>query len=252
MLCKKAEAAFPGSYGAALCTSLRSRITEKSMQFQTEFVNVPDKPFKAVLQYKNISKVYLRMVPIGLEAWQKLTGRYYTSDTLALALVKMPHIKQWDIVVPDGGDFQNHSVEFSIPAAPCGHYLIIAASNPSFLAVKEALCYGTTQISNISFINRNGKNGDPEFFLLDRTRGTALAGVTAKAWIQEYDQHARDYKKILAGTYTSDAAGHISMPLQSKRYQAVTVDFTLGKDRLRFEQRGTPPRALRFSQPALF
>jgi hypothetical protein len=28
--------------------------------------------------------------------------------------------------------------------------------------------------------------------------------------------------------------------------------FTLGKDRLRFEQRGTPPRALRFSQPALF
>ncbi len=28
--------------------------------------------------------------------------------------------------------------------------------------------------------------------------------------------------------------------------------FTLGKNRVRFEQRGTPPRALHFSQPALF
>jgi hypothetical protein len=74
-ICEKAQTAFPRSYGAGQCAGLAAQIRAKSMGFTCDYVNVPDKPFKLLLQYKNVSKVYWRQVPIELEHYQKLATR---------------------------------------------------------------------------------------------------------------------------------------------------------------------------------
>jgi hypothetical protein len=83
-LCQKAEAAFKDSYGAMQCAELAGQIRAKSMNFTIEYVNVPDKPFKTMVQYKNISHVYWRQVAIGLEDYQKLVERAYDNDSLVM------------------------------------------------------------------------------------------------------------------------------------------------------------------------
>ncbi|HMD68009.1 MAG TPA: alpha-2-macroglobulin family protein, partial [Chitinivibrionales bacterium] len=138
----------------------------------------------------------------------------------------------WNLVVPDPGDYQEHSAELDVPAAPAGHYVILAASDPDFKAAKQAVCLGSTQISNISSIDRREQGGGYEFYLLDRTHGSCLKGVTANMWAQVYDHQAREYRKQLKGTYLSDAEGHISVPPQSDRWSSCSFEFIHGKDRL--------------------
>jgi hypothetical protein len=59
-----------------------------------------------------------------------------------------------------------------------------------------------------------------------------MKGVIAKVWVQVYDEHAREYRKVLHGTYTSDAEGHVTITPQTDRYGNCTVEFLCGKDRL--------------------
>jgi hypothetical protein len=231
-ICEKAQAAFPGSYGGRQCASLAAQIREKSMGFTCEYVNVPDKPFKAMVQYKNVSKVFWRQVPIELELYQKLVTRAYDRDSLVIKLAKLKPVKTWSLDVPDPGDYQGHSVELDVPAAPVGHYLILAASDPDFKFAKQAICFATTQVSGISYIDRTEQGGGHEFYLLDRTLGSSLKGVTANMWVQVYDQKARDYKKVLKGTYLSDVEGHVSVPPQPSEWSSCCFEFRNGKDRL--------------------
>ncbi|HUI93049.1 MAG TPA: alpha-2-macroglobulin family protein [Chitinivibrionales bacterium] len=231
-LCEKAVAAFPGSYGAGQCANLAGQIREKSMGFTCEYVNVPDKPFAALLQYKNVSKIYWRLVPIELERYQKMAERGYSTDSLARQLARLKPVKEWTLDVPEPGDYQQHSVELDVPAAPAGHYLVLAASDPEFKIAKQALCWATTQVSAISYIDRTVQDGGHEFYLLDRTLGSCLKGVTANMWVQIYDQQAREYKKVIKQTFLSDADGHISVPPQEKDYYGCSFEFKTGKDRL--------------------
>ena len=231
-LCVKAAAAFKDSYGARECEELAAQIRAKSMNFTIEYVNVPDKPFKMLLQYKNVSHVYWRQIAIGLEAYQKIVTTAYDTDSLVAALVKLKPLKTWSSIVPDPGDCQQHSVELDVPAATAGHYLVLASSSPDFKLSKQALCYGTTQVSNISYIDRAELGGGHEFYLLDRMSGAPMKGVIAKAWVQTYNDQAREYRKVLRGTYTPDAEGHVLIPTQPDRYSNCTVEFVCGKDRL--------------------
>jgi Bacterial Alpha-2-macroglobulin MG10 domain/Alpha-2-macroglobulin family/MG2 domain/Alpha-2-macroglobulin bait region domain len=231
-LCEKVQAAFPGSFGAQECANLAGQIREKSMGFTIEYVNVPDKPFKALLQYKNVSKVYWRLVSIELEQYRKLVVHSYNGDSLAVRLATLKPLKTWNLVLPDPDDYQQHSVELDVPAAPAGHYLILAASDPEFRTAKQAICFAATQISNISFVDRPRSDGGHEFYLLDRTLGSCLRGVTAKRWERVYDQQAREYREVLKGTYLSDAEGHIGVPPPSDRWSSCSFELVNGKDRL--------------------
>jgi hypothetical protein len=231
-VCDKARAAFPGSYGAGMCANLAGQIREKSMDFTCEYVNVPGKPFKALLQYKNIAKVYWRLVHIELERYREMASHAYDEDSLARQLVRLKPEKTWSLDVPDPGDSQRHSVELDVPAAQLGHYLVLAASDPDFKTVKQAVCWAATQISNISYIDRAALGEGYEFYLLDRTSGASLKGVTANLWMEVYDQITRRYRREIKGTYLSDAEGHISVPPQSNSYGNCTFEFKNGKDRL--------------------
>jgi len=231
-LCEKAEKAFPGSYGAQECASLAGQIREKSMNFTNEYVNVPDKPFKALLRYKNVPKVFWRLVSIELEQYEKLMKHNYYGDSLVIKLANLQPLKSWSLVVPDPGDYQEHSVELDVPAASLGHYLILAASVPDFKVVKQAICYGSTQISNISYIDRPQPDGGHEYYMLDRTLGSPLKGVTARLWAQVYDDKIRDYRKVLKGTYVSDAEGNVRIPPRQNQWGSCSIEFLYGKDRL--------------------
>jgi len=60
-ICDEAISRFPYSQGGLNCKSLKSRIEEKSMVFTVEQVNIPDQPFRARLDYKNLRKIYFRI-----------------------------------------------------------------------------------------------------------------------------------------------------------------------------------------------
>src|SRR3989339_82340 len=233
-VCEQAQKQFPGSFGARHCARLTAEIRAKTMGFTNEEMNVPDKPFKALLSYKNIEKIYWRLVPISIEKYRKMTEHHHDTDSLLDTFTKLKPIKEWSTQAPDPGDYQTHSAEAEIPATGIGHYLILAATDPQFSHDHQAIAYSTTQVSHISYIDRvrQEKNGGHEFYVLDREKGTPMKGVIVKVWMQVYDEKACKYKRILHATHVSDQEGHVQVLPVKKDYNSCWVEFINGEDQL--------------------
>ncbi|MBN1576715.1 MAG: hypothetical protein JW913_09200 [Chitinispirillaceae bacterium] len=234
-LCEKAVTDFPDSYGGRQCKTLIDRIKAGEMDFSVESVNLPDRPFKALVSCRNMKKVYWRQVPMSFEAYRKLVGRG-DDDSIAGRLRSIKPVKEWSTDLPDPGDFQRHSVEAALPALPSGHYVILCSSHPDFICEGQAIMWGATQLSRISFISRALKDGGRELHLLDRENGASLPGVTVAAWTQEYDQRDREYKNVKIGAYTSDRSGYVVIPARKKGNNCSIV-CSKGNDRLDSDQR---------------
>jgi uncharacterized protein YfaS (alpha-2-macroglobulin family) len=222
--CRKAMDMFPESFGAAQCKKLASEIASKVMYFTTESVNLPNKPFKALLTYENVDCVYWRQIRIGFEEYQKITGQG-TIDSIVNNLAKLKPIKEWRTTVPSPTDYQKHSIEVEMPQLSFGHYVLLCASDSTFSFTQNAVAYGSFQISRISYINRKIPDRGEEFLFFNRETGAPLNGVTVKAWRIIFDRKHHDTKKIHQATYGSDQEGRIVIPKTGKRNE--NIDWTL-------------------------
>ena len=61
-ICEKVLTQKDSSEGKINCYNLLNEIIKKDLQFSVEKVNIPGKPFRAFIQYKNLDQLYLRLV----------------------------------------------------------------------------------------------------------------------------------------------------------------------------------------------
>ncbi len=228
-ICEDAISRFPYSQGGLNCKSLKSRIEEKSMVFTVEQVNVPDQPFRAKLDYKNLKKIYFRIAQNDRDEMNRSDELY--GEKLVRHYLELPLIKQWSVDVEDDGDYQTHSSELKIPGLPFGNYVILSASSPDFSYEKNGIGYATCRVSNISYVSRRHDDGSYDFYLLHRETGEPLANVTATLYGQQYDYPNRKYRYNKINSYTSNAEGYFSIE-PAGDYRNFNIEFTKGDDRL--------------------
>lgn len=229
-ICESAIKEFPKSYGAELCGALCDEIRQKKLSFTIETVNVPDAPFKALVSYANVTKIYWRAVALSVDEWRKLLSDRNRDSSLT-GLVSMKPAAAWENTLPDPGDYLLHTVETASPALSLGHYVVLCSSHPDFLCEKEILLYATVQISRIGFVSRAKKEGGQEFCLLDRVSGMPLAGAKVAAVANVYDESARDYKRKPVASYVADGDGLVTIPSCKEAIHEFFVICTKGNDR---------------------
>lgn len=231
-LLNKAIKSWPKSYGAAQCKALEAEIKTKDMGFTIESVNLPEKPFKTLLTYKNIDKVYWRQVKIDFQEYRELINNG-NEDSVVNKLASLKPVKEWSTTLPLPSDYQNHSVELQMMPLPYGHYAILCSSSPDFTLKEQAVAYESVQISRLSYIDRQIEGGGQEFHILDRQSGHPVQGVTVKAWKNVYDDKKRNYKRVLHGTFLSDNNGLVVVSgTNSRNYSSYSLDLIKGNDRL--------------------
>lgn len=230
--CERAIKRWPDSYGAVQCKALASKIKTKSLGFNVESVNLPDKPFKALLSYRNVGKVYWRILEIDIDKYQSIKSHAY-DDSITAKLAAIKPIMEWKTDLPLPPDYQSHSVEVQIPPLTLGHYAILCSSSPDFSINGQAVAFGSVQTSRMSHINRQKEGGGQEFHILDRQTGHPIQGVTVKAWKLKYDEKRRSYQKVLHGKYLSDKDGFVFIPPEDAlRYTETSIELIKGDDRL--------------------
>jgi len=214
----------PSSDGAIDCQALKARITEHLVDFITEKVNAPNTPSRALLTFKNLKKVYVRIAQMDIDKYNKSIERYY-GENLIKQYVKLQSIKEFSIELPDDGDFQSHSSEIKLPELPLGHYVILIGSDKTFSYKNNGVAYAATWMSNISYINRRMTNGSYDFYLQHRETGSPLKGVTAQLYYEKYNYSIRKYEYIRSEKYTSDELGYFNVPATTE-YRNFTIDFS--------------------------
>ena len=243
-LCETAKKRFPDSDGAIECENLQNQILSKTVSAQLEEVNLPDKPFRALVKYTNFTNLNWRALKITrneVAEIRKKWARNYNVDQeeefLKYFLAKTP-FKAGKAILPTEGDYQQHSAEVKIDDLPVGEYMILFSNKTDFTLKDNGLGYAYTTISNISFVNRNTVDGGTDVRLLHRETGKPLAQVKAQLIYYKYNYQTSEYLTKKGAAFTSDAEGYFKIPLQKTDddyRQNFSIQFTLGNDHLNSE-----------------
>jgi hypothetical protein len=133
-ICEKINLQKEESEGKAKCTNLLQQIHRKELNLSTEKVNIPDQPSRMLLQYRNFSKLYFRLISVNEELSRQLQNRY--DDAYWKQLVQLKANKTWSQALPVTNDFQKHAVEIRIDALPVGYYALLSSTTRISVLIK--------------------------------------------------------------------------------------------------------------------
>jgi len=197
-ICERVISQKDSSEGKINCINLLNEINRKELKFTLEKVNVPGQPFRSLVEYRNLDRIFLRIIKADSAIKARLNNYY--DDKMWQQLFAITPIAGWQQALPATGDHQEHGVEIKIDALPAGEYVLLAASeNFSKEAVAGARLF---YVSNISFVHN-----DKDYFLLHRETGQPLAGASIQVWQQVYDFKSYKYTTEKGRQYKTDNNG---------------------------------------------
>lgn len=215
----------PGKGNSEMQTLL-NRILATEVQAKLESVNVPGQPFRLLLSYKNMDKVFFRVLSKELVDKRKTK---WNPDSLWTKIAGLPFLKNFDQALPNEQDYLRHSVELKIDALPVGEYVLLGSSGKDF-APGDKLFLVDFTVSNMACIVNDGN-----YFVVDRDSGEPLKNVQALFTWNDWEASSTNKQK----TYStiSDKNGFFTGPVNRKKwnYQNVTIVLTQGQDVLRIQ-----------------
>ncbi|WP_165823923.1 alpha-2-macroglobulin family protein [Pseudochryseolinea flava] len=235
-LCEEVKKRFPSSDGAILCEQLQESLLYKSIDAVIEENNIPEKPFRALIRYRNISALHYRLVKVSrqevYDLRRKLERDYDEQERKFIShfLSKTPQLTG-SFVLPDDKDYQQHSLEVKLDAAPPGEYIVLFSHGNDFASTNNALAYGFTRVSNLSYVHRDAADGGTEIYTRHRESGEAIGNVGVNLFTQRYNYKKNQYEKLKVGTYETDANGYLKVAyFKSDDTRNFSIDFTKGND----------------------
>jgi hypothetical protein len=229
--CDKALASFPGSDGAKNCAILLDGILEPSLYFRMNYANLPENPALASLDFKNLSKAYFRIIPFDPKEDRQLRQQDRHNARIDRYKSIAP-IQSWTLNLPDAGDYQEHTTQIRIPDLPKGYYVILASDNPEFAYNDRIVTHASFWVTGISYVyDLVQDEARMQIFVLDRQKGTPLAGVKADAYTREYDYPSRTYQDRLLESYVSGPDGQVIVPRGTNNSKSFYMEFSNADDR---------------------
>ncbi len=208
------------SEGYINCNNLLQSIKEPSLSITTENVNIPSQPFRTLVSWKNLDKIYLRLIKVdqaGRIAW--LSKNYGNNNDWWSGILKQKAIRNWDQSLPGEIDHNDHRTEIKIDALPLGEYILLAASKPDMQAGDTYLSANYFHISSISYVKRNN-----EYFILDRNSGHPLPKAAIQTWQSKYDYNSRKYELQKDARYTANDQGFFGIGQHPNKRISLEID----------------------------
>ena len=204
---------FPESEGGVLAQQLLQQILAKSVQITVEDVVLPDEPSKMLVKYKNVPKVWLRLIRLD-NSYNKWVGSYHGySEKLHEELLSIPFQKERSISLPATEDYDNHSTEVKIDALSNGTYAIIVSGKETFSKQDNIMSYAVFQVSRNSVIQNNDQG-----FVPDRKTGQPIANANVDFFRQRYNDQIRGYELVKTNTVITNNEGRFSFPKNENGY----------------------------------
>lgn len=222
-ICEKVLQQNAESEGKANCFNLLKGIQHRELNLTTETVNLPGQPFRTLVQYRNFTQLYFRIVPLT----DALKDRDNSEDTYWKRLTAAKPVRSWSQSLPATGDYQKHSAEVKMDALPVGGYVLIGSVNEAFSFEKNPMAAEHIYVSNISWVN-NGL----DYFLLHRETGKPLAEAAVQVWYRQYDYNTRRYVLTKGEKKLSNNNGFVQLTAQKQRQESVQLEVTYNADHL--------------------
>ena len=206
-MCEEAIAKFPKSQGAKNCENLIKRIEEPRVDITLNYVQLPNEAIPAVLEYKNTTAPYYRIVKVSEKELKNL--KEMRKEDLLKELNKKTTVAEQELSLPIETDYRNHSTLIALPALEKGFYYLTATTKQGITKEDKTLVL-SFQVSNLGFIT-DQKDDQMTVVTVDRKTGKTVEGVTVELYRSEWDYKAREYKTIIIATEKSDRNGMVKL-----------------------------------------
>ncbi|MEE9450094.1 MAG: MG2 domain-containing protein, partial [Ignavibacteriaceae bacterium] len=228
-ICNTAIEKYPDTFGAQECRWLQNSILQKSLKFQTEYGNIPRQPFRSLISYKNVNKVFIRVIPWNESLDKK--EKNLSAQELINYYTKQKAVKEWSLDLPDDKDYQQHSVEIKMPELSAGKYLILTATDKKFTYKKNTVGYSKIWVSNLSYFRRDIGNNTVQIYAVHRNSGHQLANVDVEILLQKYFPDDREYRFKRIADGTTDDEGLFEYKKDTDTYGNYKIVLKKGSDR---------------------
>ncbi|HVW62466.1 MAG TPA: hypothetical protein VHC48_20585, partial [Puia sp.] len=228
-ICEKVIAQKDSSEGRINCEGLLRQILYKSLELKTESVNVPGQPFRSLVKWRNLTRLYIRIVRFDHTTREGLGNNTY-QDSYWQKLLQLPVVRTFAQALPRTGDYQTHRTEMSIEGLPVGGYALIASDDSAFRLGQHIMALTNLYVSNIAYIN-NGL----DYFIVDRSSGQPVSAASVQVWEKSYDYKVNRLAFSKAETYRTDGHGHFIMKKregQRNNNVQIALEISAGQDRL--------------------
>ena len=223
-MCEEAIAKFPKSQGAKNCQGLIKRIEEPQIDITLNSVQLPNEAIPAVLEYKNTTAPYYRIVKVSEKELKKLS--MMRKDELLDALNKKPAVAEQELTLAPETDYRHHSTLMALPALDRGFYYLTATTKQDIKDEDKTLII-SFQVSNLGYIT-DSKYEQMTAVVVDRKTGKTVEGVTVEFCRREWDYKAREYKAIILSTVKSDKNGKAVMTSEKGNMTSFYINLRKG------------------------
>lgn len=226
-MCEEAIAKFPKSQGAKNCENLIKRIEEPQIDITLNSVQLPNEAIPAVLEYKNTTKPYYRIVKVSEKELKQLQLVDHKKDLIRVLNSKNAIAEQELTLAPEA-DYRHHSTLIALPALEEGIYYLTATTKQDIKSEDKTLII-SFQVSNLGYIT-DSKYEQMTAVVVDRKTGKTVEGVTVEFCRREWDYKAREYKTIVLNTVKSDKNGKAVMTGEKGRMTSFYINLRNGND----------------------
>ena len=226
-MCEEAIAKFPKSQGAKNCQNLINRIEEPQIDISLNSVQLPNEAIPAVLEYRNVTAPYYRIVKVSEKELKRLRDTR-DKEELLKELNKMPAVAEKELNLPAETDYREHSTLMALPALDRGFYYLVGTTEKGIKDEDKTLII-TFQVSGFGYITDQIED-KMTVTVVDRKTGKTVEGVTVEVWRSEWDYKAREYKTIIIETPKTDRNGIVK--LSKKSDNSFYINLRKGDDNL--------------------
>ncbi|MBK6818024.1 MAG: hypothetical protein IPG82_21895 [Saprospiraceae bacterium] len=208
---------------ASLAKNQLNELLKPSLDGQVEKVNLPQKPFRILAGYQNVSKIFIKVIPISLELRSTILSDY--RDNVLQQVLAVKSIRAFSQDVPGAEDMQSHKVEIKIDALPPGMYGLVLSNSESFKIGENMLSMMFTHVSQLAYLHsfnqyyNASKDSDfsKELVVVDRATGAPMAAVEATFYENNYNQSRQRNEWIEKSKASSDRDGKIIPSLSANK-----------------------------------
>jgi len=240
VICEKVLGERESSEGKTNCQILLDDILRRELHIEMEEFNLPGKPFRSLVTWTNVNRIYLRVVRTDSlrEAMPPDMGEGYWRQRLSL-----PVYRSFVQDLPATADYLTHSAEIPIGSLPPGVYTLLSSTDSGWDRKRGVTTAQEFHVSSIAYICEGR-----DYFVVNRETGQPLSGATAQVWQRDYTAKNNSWHLTGREIYHTDAQGHfrlrsrktndaygqsfleISIPGDDLFLSAINIPYWVGQD----------------------
>ncbi len=197
-------------YISSECKAIKIKIEEKFIGIIAEEINLPNENILAKISYKNIDKIYMKVIKLSSKERKSLYNIYDYGNGRIDYINKLNSLKEENITLPKTDDYKRHSSEISLGSYGLGSYLFVISSDINFT---KNISYIVSRVSNLAYFHKNS-----ELLIVDRKYGNPLKDVIVSFHNHTYNRKKYIDESRLISTLKSDKNGLVKIPTNIKNY----------------------------------